>query len=96
MDMTMSIRDLRKLLGDTQSEFSERYNIPFRTIQNWESGVRKPPEYIIDLLKQRINGDLINKKAVSLPEYDPHKKNLPKRSDYVGAFSWLKAVKDCL
>ena len=96
MDLTMSIRDLRKLLGDTQSEFSERYNIPFRTIQNWESGVRKPPEYIIDLLKQRINGDLINKKAVSLPEYDPHKKNLPKRSDYVGAFSWLKAVKDCL
>lgn len=96
MDMTMSIRDLRKLLGDTQSEFSERYNIPFRTIQNWESGVRKPPEYIMDLLKQRINGDLINKKAVSLPEYDPHKKNLPKRSDYVGAFSWLKAVKDCL
>lgn len=96
MDMTMSIRDLRKLLGDTQNEFSERYNIPFRTIQNWESGVRKPPEYIIDLLKQRINGDLINKKAVSLPEYDPHKKNLPKRSDYVGASSWLKAVKDCL
>ena len=96
MDMTMSIRDLRKLLGDTQSEFSERYNIPFRTIQNWENGVRKPPEYIVDLLKQRINGDLVNKKALSLPKYDSHKKNLPKRSDYVGAFSWLKAVRDCL
>ena len=72
------------------------YNIPFRTIQNWESGIRKPPEYIIDLLKQRINGDLVNRKALSLPEYDSHKKNLPRRSDYVGAFSWLKAVRDCL
>jgi transcriptional regulator with XRE-family HTH domain len=92
----MNIREMRTWLGDTQSEFAARYKIPFRTIQNWEAGVRKPPEYIIDLLEQRIKEDLLNRKTVLLPKYDPQKRNLPKRRDFVGAISWLKAVRDCL
>lgn len=32
--ISMLIRDMRKQLGDTQSEFAARYNIPFRTVQN--------------------------------------------------------------
>ena len=74
---------MRMQLGDTQSEFAMRYNIPFRTIQNWETGMRKPPEYIINLLEQRIQQDLANRKTVTLPKY-------------VGAISWLKAVRDCI
>lgn len=92
----MNIREMRIQLGDTQSEFSERYNIPFRTVQNWEAGTRKPPEYIMNLLEQRIKDDLINRKTVTLPKYDPQKRNLPKRSEYVGSISWLKAVRECL
>ena len=92
----MNIREMRTQLGDTQSEFAARYNIPFRTIQNWENGVRKPPEYIMNLLEYRIQDDLINRKTVSLPTYDPQKKNLPKRSDCIGAISWLKAVQQCI
>ncbi len=42
----MDIREMRAELGDTQSEFADRYRIPFRTIQNWETAFRKPPEYI--------------------------------------------------
>ena len=94
--MTVNIKDLRRQLGDTQIEFAERYNIPFRTVQNWETGVRKPPEYILELLKHRIEGDLVNKKAVVLPKYDSHKKDLPKRNGFVGALAWLKAVRDCI
>lgn len=96
MDATMNIRDMRKQLGDTQSEFAERYNIPFRTVQNWETGMRKPPEYVLELLKARIKEDLINKRASALPKYDSNKQDLPKRSDYVGATSWLKAVSESL
>lgn len=92
----MNIREMRKQLGDTQSEFAARYRIPFRTVQNWETGVRKPPEYIVDLLAQRTKEDLVNRKTISLPKYDPQKRDLPKRSDYVGAISWLKAVRDDL
>lgn len=90
----MNIREMRIHLGDTQSEFAARYNIPFRTIQNWESGVRKPPEYMVNLLEARVRADLVNRKASSLPEYSPHKIDLPKRCDYVGAIAWLKAVRE--
>lgn len=94
--MNMNIREMRTWLGDTQNEFAARYSIPFRTVQNWETGVRKPPEYIMNLLEQRIKEDLVNRKTVVLPKYDPQKRDLPKRSDYIGAISWLKAVRDCL
>lgn len=92
----MDIRGMRMQLGDTQSEFAARYKIPFRTIQNWEAGVRKPPEYMVNLLEHRIREDLINRKTRVLPQYDPQKCDLPKRHDYVGAFSWLRAVRDCI
>ena len=92
----MDIRGMRMQLGDTQSEFAARYQIPFRTVQNWEAGVRKPPEYMANLLEQRIREDLINRKTRTLPRFDPQKQNLPKRSDFVGATSWLRAVRDCI
>ena len=92
----MNIREMRMLLGDTQSEFAARYNIPFRTIQNWETGVRTPPEYMVSLLEGRIRADLINRKTAVLPKYDPQKQDLPKRSEYVGSIAWLKAVRDCI
>ena len=92
----MDIRDMRMQLGETQSEFALRYNIPFRTIQNWENGVRKPPEYLVELLEQRVQSDLVNRKTRVLPDYSEQKIDLPKRSSYIGAISWLKAVQDCI
>ena len=92
----MTIREMRSRLGDSQSEFAARYHIPFRTIQNWETGLRKPPEYMVNLLEARIRGDLINRRTMTLPKYNPKKKDLPKRSDYVGAFRWLSAVRECI
>ena len=92
----MTIREMRTRLGNTQSEFAARYNIPFRTIQNWEAGVRNPPDYIIDLLEGRVKADLINRRTAMLPKYDPQKLDLPKRRDYVGALAWLKAVRESL
>lgn len=92
----MNIREMRTRLGDTQSEFAARYNIPFRTVQNWETGTRKPPEYITALLESRIKNDLLNRKTAVLPKYSSQKLDLPKRSDYIGATAWLKAVRDCI
>lgn len=92
----MDIRGMRMKLGDTQNEFAARYQIPFRTVQNWETGARKPPAYIMNLLMRQIEADLINRKTRTLPQYDAKKRNLPHRSDYVGALSWLRAVQDCI
>ena len=66
----MEIRELRQQLGYTQSEFAERYKIPFRTIQNWETGLRKPPEYLVTLLENQVLEDLVNRKTALLPRYD--------------------------
>ena len=92
----MTIREMRNRLGDTQSEFSARYNIPFRTIQNWEAGTRIPPEYVLELLQTRVKADLVNRRTRTLPYYDHKKKDLPRRSDYIGTLSWLQAVKDTI
>lgn len=92
----MTIREMRTSLGNTQGEFAARYNIPFRTIQNWEAGVRNPPEYIMALLESRVRADLVNRRTVALPKYNPQKRDLPKRHDYIGAIAWLKAVNECL
>ena len=88
----MDIREMRSRLGDTQAEFAQRYQIPFRTVQNWESGVRVPPEYMMQLLENRVKMDLVNRKTANLPVYDPKKQNLPRRNEFVGALAWLRAV----
>ena len=92
----MDLRELRAQLGLTQQGFAERYDIPFRTVQNWETGLRRPPEYMARLLEYRIRNDLINCKTTVLPEYDPRKMDLPTRRDYVGALSWLKAIRNVI
>lgn len=92
----MNVHEMRTSMGITQSEFATRYHIPFRTLQNWETGVRQPPAYMVSLLENRIRTDLINRRTASLPKYDCRKKNLPKRSDYIGAIPWLQSVQSCI
>ena len=44
------IKEERLKLGLTQHQLAEITGIPFRTIQNWETGQRKCPEYVEKLL----------------------------------------------
>jgi putative transcriptional regulator len=44
------IKALRKSTGLTQKAFAELTGIPKRTIEQWESGRRNPPDYLIKLL----------------------------------------------
>ncbi len=48
----MTIKELRVETGMSQKKFSEYFGIPIRTIQCWEIGQRKPPDYIPKLLKR--------------------------------------------
>lgn len=50
----MTIKKLRQLTRLSQAEFGERFGIPCRTIENWESEKRHPPKYVIDLLEASI------------------------------------------
>ncbi len=53
----LSVKKMRKLLGMSQDGFSRKYGIPKRTIENWESGDRQPPEYVLDLLRRAVMED---------------------------------------
>ena len=44
----MTIKEMREELGLSQEMFSRRFNIPKRTIENWESGARKAPAYVME------------------------------------------------
>lgn len=48
------IRNMRKEAGMTQKMFSDFFRIPVRTLQDWEAGVRKPPEYVVRLLPYKL------------------------------------------
>ncbi len=48
----MTIKELRESTGLSQSKFAEKYHIPVGTLQHWEQGVRKPPEYVVYLLSE--------------------------------------------
>ena len=50
----MNIKELRTKMEMTQKEFGEYLNIPRRTIQSWELGDRTPPEYVLQLIKYKI------------------------------------------
>mgnify|MGYP004453401525 FL=1 len=54
----MEIKELRMLSGLSQQAFSDKYKIPKRSIENWESGKRTPPEYVISLLERAVKEDI--------------------------------------
>jgi putative transcriptional regulator len=60
MDNTTRARKIRAMSGLTQAAFSEKYNIPKRTIENWESlsdNKRNAPDYVLDLLERVVKED---------------------------------------
>lgn len=50
----MTIKEMRTKSGMTQKAFSEYLNIPKRTIENWESGRRKTPDYVVELIEYKL------------------------------------------
>ena len=58
--MDNKIKDLRQQKSMTQKAFSEYLGIPLRTIEEWEGNRRTPPEYVVNLIKFRIEHDTEN------------------------------------
>ena len=49
---TINIRETRKKLKLTQTEFGNLFGIPMRTIQEWEYGHRKAPSYVLKMMEE--------------------------------------------
>lgn len=48
------IKAARKRLGMTQQQLADSLGIPKRTIENWEGGVRTPPEWAMKLVLEKM------------------------------------------
>lgn len=54
----MTMQEIRALTGLNKKDFSEQYGIPYRTLQNWELGIAKAPDYLIDLIEYKVRNEM--------------------------------------
>ena len=50
----MTIQHLREQAGFTRAEFARKFEIPLRTVENWETGKRQCPIYTENLIKNAL------------------------------------------
>lgn len=54
MEKENAVKEIRESAGLTRIELCALYNIPYRTLQNWENGVRLPPEWLPLILQDAL------------------------------------------
>jgi len=54
MGLREELIELRESTGMNRREFCEYFEIPYRTVQDWEAGKREMPKYLLDLMKYRV------------------------------------------
>ena len=50
--MLMTILELRQKTGLSQSKFANKFHLNVRTVQTWEQGTRKTPDYVVWLIEK--------------------------------------------
>ena len=54
MEQSKKIKELRESTGMNRKEFCEYFQIPYRTVTEWERDTRHAPEYVLRLLEYYI------------------------------------------
>lgn len=49
--------ELRNSMNMNRREFTEYFEIPYRTVQDWELGQREMPEYLLRLMAYKAKMD---------------------------------------
>lgn len=61
MDCQSKIKELRERTGMNRKEFCEYFQIPYRTVTEWERDNRHAPEYVLRLLEYYIRCENVHK-----------------------------------
>lgn len=61
MDTAKKVRELRDSTGMNRREFCDFFQIPYRTVTEWERDTRHAPEYVIRLLEYYIKMEVLAK-----------------------------------
>lgn len=51
---TTPIAELCGRYGLTQTALAESFGIPLRTVQDWHSGRRNPPDYVVNMIDRLL------------------------------------------
>lgn len=54
----MTIKEMRSLLGISQAGFAKMYGMSTRSVERWETGERKCPDYVLALLERAVKEDV--------------------------------------
>lgn len=73
----MNFKELRQATGMNIKQYSEYFNIPYRTVQNWDNEIRKCPDYLQELMEYKLRKENIVKETYRIiltpEENSPHK-----------------------
>ncbi|MDE7207280.1 MAG: helix-turn-helix domain-containing protein [Lachnospiraceae bacterium] len=54
MEKKDRLMKLRESTGMNRRQFAEYFEIPYRTVQDWELGSREMPEYLLRLIAYKL------------------------------------------
>ena len=57
MAISEEVKALRIDMGMNRKEFCEYYEIPYRTMSDWEAGKRKMPAYLLKLMAYKAGNE---------------------------------------
>ena len=60
METTKTIKEICAEYGLSQIELSRRFDIPYRTVQDWCRGLRVPPEYVVRMIEELLKRGYVN------------------------------------
>ena len=61
MDCCKKIKELRESTGMNRRQFCEYFDIPYRTVTEWERDTRHAPAYVLRLLEYYIHAENLMK-----------------------------------
>ena len=61
MELKDELVRLRKETGMNRKEFATYFDIPYRTMQDWELGNRQMPEYLLRLMRYKLKAEKLAK-----------------------------------
>lgn len=50
----MTIKEARESIGMSRAEMSRVFEIPIRTLEDWDNGKRTPPPYVQKLIIEKL------------------------------------------
>ena len=68
MELKNQLIEMRISTGMNRREFAEYFEIPYRTMQDWELGNRQMPEYLFHLMEYKVRIEQLCKKKEDISE----------------------------